>query len=457
MEKTIIYTDGGSVKKDDCDYGGWGMYIKRGDWDQTRWQGMPEGTTNNRGEMSAIIRAMQLILENNWMEVAIFSDSEITVNGINRYYPNWVRNNWIKSDGNPVKNKDLWLVLVDHIKKLKRKKVTWSISWVKAHNGEDGNERADAAARKANTLSLAGNYEEFIEGENAEADAPKKKTKKQKPKPYNPLICGNYLIDVVNRRDNAEGHVYYTTSFSKETASAEDKKEGNVIRHRFLGVADANRFEGVIVSKEPEDIVEKLHQHQQSLVRSDYAIPVLYNWRKIRSTKTWEALHEVGLGCVSPNKKGELEFWEGREEISFLALTTRMAWFAIDSLDVKYNLLSRYISGDTKGLDFHDVTDLFVDTNDKGKKEIKKELQKQKRVDLKIKEGNETLIIPMVQDTSIIDRNHLARLLKQDKDLVMKVVIHDRTQTTLRWSLIVESPSGIACYNNPSTNIILIP
>lgn len=458
MESTIIYTDGGSVKNDDIDYGGWGMYIKRGEFEQTRWQGMPEGTTNNRGEMKAIIRAMELVLENGWNNVAIFSDSEITVNGINIYYPNWVKNNWIKSDGNPVKNKDLWIELVDHIRKLKRKGVTWSIKWVKGHNGEDGNERADAAARKANALSLAGNYEEFVEGNTEtpeETEKPKKKTKKPKPKPYHPLICGNYLIDVVNRQDH-KLNVYYTTTFAKETASAEDKKQGNAIRHRFLGVADPNRFEGVAVLKEPESIIEDLYKHQVEQVTSDYAIPVLFNWRNIRSTKTWEVFHEVGMGCVKPNNKGDLVFWEDDKEISFLVLTTRMAWFAIDSMDIKYNLIANY-TNDPSQLELHDVTDLFIDTNDKGKKEVKKVLQKQKRIDLKIEKKGVNIIIPMVQDKSIIDRNHLVRLLKQDKEVSLKVVIHDQTETTFRWSLIVDSPSGIGCYNNPSTNLVLIP
>ena len=55
-----------------------------------------------------------------------------------------MQNNWLNSNKQAVKNKSLWITL-DQLNKLHT--VEWK--WVKAHNGDKFNERADKLATSA--------------------------------------------------------------------------------------------------------------------------------------------------------------------------------------------------------------------------------------------------------------------------------------------------------------------
>jgi len=54
---------------------------------------------------------------------------------------NWKKRGWKTAARHPVKNEDLWRRLDAAIQ---RHEITWQ--WVKGHNGDQGNERADVLA-----------------------------------------------------------------------------------------------------------------------------------------------------------------------------------------------------------------------------------------------------------------------------------------------------------------------
>jgi ribonuclease HI len=64
--------------------------------------------------------------------------------GITRWMVNWKKNGWKTSDKKAVKNQDLWLEL-DTL--LTQQNIIWH--WVRGHDGNEFNERADALARNA--------------------------------------------------------------------------------------------------------------------------------------------------------------------------------------------------------------------------------------------------------------------------------------------------------------------
>jgi len=63
--------------------------------------------------------------------------------GMTKWRFNWVKRNWIKSDGEPVKNRELWQEL---LKLCETHKVDFK--WVKGHNGDPGNEKTDDLANE---------------------------------------------------------------------------------------------------------------------------------------------------------------------------------------------------------------------------------------------------------------------------------------------------------------------
>tara|TARA_B100000965_G_scaffold144120_1_gene120046 strand:- start:1019 stop:1447 length:429 start_codon:yes stop_codon:yes gene_type:complete len=137
--KIRIYTDGacsGNPGK-----GGWGALIQEND-DEKKLSGSELNTTNNRMELTAVIKALEHY--NEAKEIEIFTDSKYVMQGITEWIKNWKSNHWKTSQKKDVKNKDLW-VLLDTVSA--KHDIKWS--WVKGHAGDYGNEIADKLATQA--------------------------------------------------------------------------------------------------------------------------------------------------------------------------------------------------------------------------------------------------------------------------------------------------------------------
>lgn len=135
---TQIYTDGGC--RGNPGPGGWGVVLQAGSAEKELWGG-EANTTNNRMELTAVIRALGALTRP--ASVQIHTDSQYVQKGISQWIHNWKRNGWKTTDKKPVKNADLWQEL-DRISQQHR--ITWL--WVKGHAGHPGNERADTLANR---------------------------------------------------------------------------------------------------------------------------------------------------------------------------------------------------------------------------------------------------------------------------------------------------------------------
>lgn len=137
-KKVEIWTDGAC--KGNPGVGGWGALLRYGVHEKAMCGGAAE-TTNNRMEMTAVIRALQVLKAR--CQVTLHTDSQYVMKGITEWMPNWKRREWRTSDKKPVKNADLWQQLDAEVN---RHDLTWR--WVKGHAGDPGNERADALANQ---------------------------------------------------------------------------------------------------------------------------------------------------------------------------------------------------------------------------------------------------------------------------------------------------------------------
>lgn len=133
-----IYSDGAC--KGNPGPGGWGALLVTGGH-RKEICGGEANTTNNRMEMTAVIRALESLKRPSTVEV--HTDSQYVQKGISEWVAGWKRRNWRTADGKPVKNQDLWLQL-DALSQLHR--IEWK--WVRGHNGHIENERADELANQ---------------------------------------------------------------------------------------------------------------------------------------------------------------------------------------------------------------------------------------------------------------------------------------------------------------------
>lgn len=133
-----IYTDGAC--KGNPGPGGWGALMKTGEHERELFGGEPQ-TTNNRMELTAVIRALEALTRR--CTVIVHTDSQYVQKGIGEWLNNWKRRGWLTADRKPVKNVDLWQQL-DRL--AAGHDIEWR--WVRGHNGDPGNERADGLANQ---------------------------------------------------------------------------------------------------------------------------------------------------------------------------------------------------------------------------------------------------------------------------------------------------------------------
>jgi ribonuclease HI len=120
--------------------GGWGALLRARGVEKELWGG-EAGTTNNRMELTAVIRALEALKRPS--RVRLYTDSQYVQKGISAWIHGWKRNGWRTADRKPVKNADLWRELDELAQK---HKIEWH--WVKGHAGHPENERADRLANK---------------------------------------------------------------------------------------------------------------------------------------------------------------------------------------------------------------------------------------------------------------------------------------------------------------------
>ena len=134
-----IYTDGAC--RGNPGPGGWAATLEYGEH-LRELSGAEALTTNNRMELTAVIRALEALKRS--VAARVYTDSEYVRRGITEWLPNWKARGWRTADRKPVKNQDLWEQLDAAAA---RHDLEWK--WVKGHSGVPGNERVDALANAA--------------------------------------------------------------------------------------------------------------------------------------------------------------------------------------------------------------------------------------------------------------------------------------------------------------------
>ena len=138
MTRVDVYTDGACSGNPGP--GGWGAVLISGG-NEKEISGGEAGTTNNRMELMAAIKALDALKKP--CKVDLWTDSTYVRQGITDWIHGWKRNGWKNSQKKPVKNAELWQELD---KARTRHDVNWH--WVKGHAGHPENERADELARE---------------------------------------------------------------------------------------------------------------------------------------------------------------------------------------------------------------------------------------------------------------------------------------------------------------------
>ena len=138
MKHVYIYTDGSC--KCNPGPGGWGAILVYNGIEKELCGG-EQNTTNNRMELTAVIKALSALKEK--CRVTLTSDSRYAIDALEKGWAlSWRSRGWKKADNSPALNPDLWEELLNLVSKHEMEYV-----WVKGHAGHPYNERCDAMAQ----------------------------------------------------------------------------------------------------------------------------------------------------------------------------------------------------------------------------------------------------------------------------------------------------------------------
>ena len=134
MKTVTLYTDGACSGNPGP--GGWGAILAYMGIEK-ELSGGEDNTTNNRMELTAVIRGLQALKEPCVVE--LYSDSKYVIDALEKGWAwGWKKRGWIKSDKKPALNPDLWEQLLALTQK--------HYHWVKGHAENPKNNRCDELA-----------------------------------------------------------------------------------------------------------------------------------------------------------------------------------------------------------------------------------------------------------------------------------------------------------------------
>ena len=138
MKKQIeIYTDGACSGNPGP--GGWGVVLRYGEREK-ELSGGENPTTNNRMELTAVIKALEALKES--CQISLYTDSKYVSDAFNQgWIYAWMKKGWKKADNKPVLNQELWQRLYEL---WKMHDIT--LIWVKGHAENRYNNRCDELA-----------------------------------------------------------------------------------------------------------------------------------------------------------------------------------------------------------------------------------------------------------------------------------------------------------------------
>lgn len=147
MNKVRIFTDGACSENPGP--GGWASVFCT-DTKCKQFSGGDENTTNNRMELFAIKYSLERILKcRTKHSYEIYSDSAYCINSIKqKWIFNWEKNNWKTLSGDNVKNRDMWIDVLNLLRAAKDKNISITFHKVKGHSGNTFNELADKLAKE---------------------------------------------------------------------------------------------------------------------------------------------------------------------------------------------------------------------------------------------------------------------------------------------------------------------
>ena len=410
----------------------------------------PAPGTNNIGE----IRAIGLFFELHPDVVArietihFLTDSQYTIKAFTQWIYGWIKNNWINSQGVTVSNRNHIELVQSYLDNFRSAGKTCTFAYVRGHNDDLGNVRADYLAgigTNRSSVSVVG-----------------PKSVESKPNGY--TKCDSKIHDLLSLR-----RLYFNTdpNYNKrgvyhQTSANEKTPDGKQLPEAVFSIIEL---------KEPDAVVESVISKQCSYGDRYKFNNVLYiKLDKLRSGGVYPYLESYGGDTLyHDNRNLSLNFLD-HKPLTFEPKRDELPLKVIDTINLLSDQLEKFKNqymptGHADNCEVHDVTDQFYNRVEKksGKSTIVvKELKKEhgvgvKNVKLSVTETHlgESKVIPLglVFEDDIPSRNVLKRLESSNPSIFL--ITWKESERLLRYATVIQTDDALGIWSNYFANVFL--
>lgn len=408
--------------------------------------GRVEGrATNNTAELTAAIEGFRIALHSGAQNLVFRMDSEYVRKGMTQWVQKWVKEGWVKADGTPRENKELWLQLLEVEKQWKDRGYKYNAIWIKGHSNDLGNDKADVNAARGGGCAPDAVVEVKQEGA---------KVNKLKKKPVSPLILETRMIFGINSGKEPDGY-YYTYNLGrmhnaghKPRDTAKDKlAKSDLLFGRRIAEATYCVYKANELDEYLEDI-QKLHAGVYGTENPELAIVNLANACNAKQRNNIELLGADGL------LKFDDIYCLATPEMGLVSRTLnppRMANDGIREFNAMEIRLNEYMAGKLgSSVDVIDITSHFYEVV-VGKKtvtQLKKSItQNVPHMDVPVKYKGRQINIKLVLGIDIPSRNQLNRITCEG--VKVELLISPLGPCAYSYSTVFVTEDGSAIFSAP--------
>lgn len=312
--------------------------------------------TVSTAEIRAFEEALSVIESRTEVKQAVIvADSQYVCKSITEYIHNWIKNNWIRSNGKPVEYADRWLVIYNRVNAILASGVTLRFGWTAAHVGEPGNTAADFNATKGKIAVInSGSGDSLITPASEYY---------QRKKLNNRLLEQRWWYSRIHRpansyKDYPGKSIYFFGNHGK--AGEEDD---------LIGKYTSSAKIAILVSNASEPVLDMLHDYLHDRFYDEVGYVTQGYLENITNTERYALLANEGSTVLLPNDdKGTVSTPDAVPVIREVRPTYH-GLRLVDNLEWHLGLLRKYLDADPC-ITVTDITHLLYTSEVKGKKTI---------------------------------------------------------------------------------------
>lgn len=493
--KGVFYTDGGSRIVNSINYGGWGVHgylfvdkttssnseckkavpttegyvVGKISDKQSKayvvsyldyYGTLESNSTNNKAELLGMLRCLYLIDRLGLKESTIYADSKYVLGTIENKEI-YKQNGFKASSGKDLANQEMCMSLIEMFDEV-CDKYKVHLKWVKGHNGNYGNECADANATKGCFIAsnkikkvVINTDDDVTNDYNTDGDyfsigTPDSYFGKEHEAPK--MLSENSLFFTTNGIDVRDNTTYYQASFGK-SLGGKDKHERKMLRGK--------PFSDCCISVVNLNTSDAVTNNIMNIVADNFPSTGVVECNLSYQTRqaVYSELLNGGLNNVSVDINKNQILMPNKEELATLADPVRQSFRLINDFNTVKQFLDYYVKQDGYGIDsILDITDRLYNIKETKNKTVYKVLEFAEGVinvpmDITVAGINKTIDIPVSIGVDTPSRVSLGRM----KSIEPKVslVTFDTEVRTLRFATIIETTEGIGVWMGIYSNTCL--